>query len=459
MQPDARAVSTGSAQLFLDDDLVAAAQNVTRTWHPLEKSGASPVLTPVEPERVILLYGTVLREPDRDHEYRMWYFVHNNGGEVWLAHAESDDGVEWSRPALNQSDIAPNALAVPEQWRLIGLAGIVRDPNDVPEDERYKLMASVAHAESKEKRYLLAASPDGIVWHEVGTFIPDDPAYPDTCCFTIEPGTGRYLLYTRMKYAPPEVLAQDAPNFFGRAVALCTSDDFRTWSPHRRVMNVTTDDPLGTEIYSVMPYPAGDQWIGLHQIHQSMPTVGLVDIGVSHSRDGVRWQRERETVLPNGGPGEWDRYNQSVATQLVRVDDECRVYYSGRLYRHGEYRRAELPDTGPTAASIGFATIGVDRWCSMSASFDGGGSLTTQPVSLPSDALSINAASRFGEVVVEALDPNGGDVLATSNPVRGDGIALPVVWETGDLPSGRSVALRFRLTNARLYAWTSGAPA
>ena len=70
---------------------------------------------------------------------------------------------------------------------------------------------------------------------------------------------------------------------------------------------------------------------------------------------------------------------------------------------------------------------------------------------LKSAALRLNAKSDFGEIRVEILAPEG-QVLARSAPIQRDGLNLAVEWkESFPLPSV-PVALRFKLTNARLFA-------
>lgn len=409
-------------------------------------------MMPDSNEREILLFGTVIRDSER---YRMWYFAHPVRGETdsyIIAYAESTDGIEWQRPNLALLDIAPNAVIDLERWRIIGFAGVIVDPSGCPESKRYKAILSVMERSEQQKTYLLLTSPDGYTWNEAGTFTPDAPAYPDTCCFTWDPFRDRYVLYSRSRFAPADVHRQDSPNFFGRAQSICTSEDFQNWETGPIVMHVTADDLPGTEIYSLMAYPASNGWIGLHQIHRSQPTEGLVDIRFSHSSDGTSWIHTDEIALPNGEPGEWDRFNQSVASSLVTDDAEHRIYYSGRLYRHGEYRRAGYADTGPRSSSIGMATIRRDGWCSLAASFDGG-TVETELFPLLQGRMYVNAECRFGEIVVEII-PENGDPFR-SLPVRSSGVQVPVMWEQGDsVPSGtQPVRVRFHLTNARFFAW------
>jgi hypothetical protein len=182
-----------------------------------------------------------------------------------------------------------------------------------------------------------------------------------------------------------------------------------------------------------------------------------IDVSVAHSRDGVNWRRERELVLPNGGIGEWDRFNQCASITPVIVGDEIWVYYSGRTYRHGEHKQASFSDSGPMHSAIGLATLRLDGWCSLGASFQGG-SVTTRKIDVPTDAhdLVINAKTDWGEVIVDVIGEDG-DVIMTSVPITGDSVRLVTAWpERWGLSavSGQTVRLRFTMRNALLYSWT-----
>ena len=101
--------------------------------------------------------------------------------------------------------------------------------------------------------------------------------------------------------------------------------------------------------------------------------------------------------------------------------------------------------------------------CTSSVGFDGG-SVTTRPVEFEGSnaVLRLNAkADHHARVEVEVLDAQGkslGDYAGDAViPVKGDGVNLSATWKNrksiGEL-AGRSIRLRFKLTNARLYSYT-----
>ena len=92
------AVDIGSEkQLFIDDALIAEAENVTLTMNPPRKTGERCIVAdkPWESHRVCA-YNTVIE----DGVYKMWYDAIAQDGSRWLCYATSTDGVHWEKPDL-----------------------------------------------------------------------------------------------------------------------------------------------------------------------------------------------------------------------------------------------------------------------------------------------------------------------------------------------------------------------
>jgi hypothetical protein len=107
-------------------------------------------------------------------------------------------------------------------------------------------------------------------------------------------------------------------------------------------------------------------------------------------------------------------------------------------------------------SAVGLAKLRLDGYVSLGASYDGG-SLTTVSVTPGGTELHLNAAARFGEIIVEVLSPDG-KVLpgGVSLPVTGNSTDLKVSWPDGTprpLMQGHPVQLRFTIRNARLYSY------
>ncbi|MBI3922460.1 MAG: hypothetical protein HY318_13645, partial [Armatimonadetes bacterium] len=180
------------------------------------------------------------------------------------------------------------------------------------------------------------------------------------------------------------------------------------------------------------------------------------------SRDCRRWERcpSEAPLLACGGAGEWNRFIcHNGGSPPIRVNDRLYIYYRGAPRRHGPY---EGTDDGKSPICVGLASLRVDGFASLNASFDGG-EVTTKPWEIDGGSLLLNAKCDYGEIRVELLDeedrPLPGYSLEECVPVCADGVDLPVQWrERPDLAgaAGRTVRLRLHLRNAQLYSYRRG---
>jgi len=270
----------------------------------------------------------------------------------------------------------------------------------------------------------------------------------------------KYVLYGRTKKVLPEVEKAWSTNtwfknwFSGRAVARIESTDFVHWDFTRPdtapvVLMADLDDKPGTEIYSMKVFRYGSAYIGLVQIFDATPDESTLHIELATSRDGVHFTRlnRGKAFIGLGGVGSWDRFNLSLANNdPIAVGDELRIYYGGRLYRHGPYSG---PDKGPERGGIGFATIAKDRFVALEASFDGG-EIVTKPLLVKGEVLHLNARANFGKILVEAVDEVG-KTVATSKPIQRDALDIAVEWQQRP-DFAEPVVLRLKLENAQLFA-------
>jgi hypothetical protein len=474
---DAAIVVDGRRQLFLDDHLIASMRGVRRTVEQAQRFAGNPVLWPTEDWEppMATAYGSVLKDGDT---YRMWY---KSG--MGVAYAESADGIAWTKPRLDLTTIDghPTNILFAKKSKTAGpdafpyfyeLFGVHRDDRDPDASRRYKMgFLSIQWGytgadgdpwHKGQRRGLgVAASPDGIHWTLVNSWATE--AIVDGATHWMwDRDRAQYLLYGRTRKALPEVVAAWSSYpwfnawFSGRAVARVASADFLAWDFSRPetapvVMTADLEDPPGTEIYSMKVFPYESLYIGLVQVFHATPDDSTLDVQLAVSRDSVNFVRvgDRRPFIPVGPIGTWDRFNLSLANNdPIAVGDDLRFYYGGRMYRHGPYAG---PDKGPERSGIGFATVKRDRFVALEASFEGG-EIVTKPLRLRGAALRLNATASFGEITVEALDA-GGAVLARSRPVRREGLDLAVEWrEPFQAPEG-PVSLRFKLENARLFAF------
>jgi hypothetical protein len=479
-QSDAAIVLDGTKQMFLDDYLVARSENVARQIHAVDKYPGNPVLPATEPweNGVAILYGSVLREGDENGpKYRAWYYAAGNVG-----YAESDDGIRWTKPRLGIVEIDGQDTnlvvrrgaegepgSVPYFYEIFGVHRDDREPDPTLRykmgflsiDRDYRGPREDPFHRGQRRGLGVAASPDGIHWKLLDSWATEAICDGGTH-WTFDPTRQKYVLYGRTKHIAPGLLEAWGDNdwvrryFWGRSVTRVESPDLLNWDvtdPGKApvVMTADAEDPPGTEIYSMHGFPYESVYIGLVQVFHNQPGQCHLDIQLAVSRDGVRFSRvgDRRPFIPVGPVGSWDRFNNSVANNPpIPVGDELRFYYGGRTYRHGPYQGN---DKGERGGAIGFGTVRRDRFVSLGASFDGG-RIVTKPLDLRGSRLHLNAKSDFGEIVVEALGPDG-QVIARSTPIREDGLDVPVAWEEGSLDKVRGpIVLRITLRNALVFA-------
>jgi len=476
LSDDAPLALGAKRELFLDEVLIASSRNVTRRIHPAEKHFQNPLLRATEPWEggVPILFGSVLRDGEK---YRMWYYV--PGG---VGYAESADGLAWTKPRVGVVKIGgqdtnlvvrPGASAddpggLPYFYEFFG---VHRDDREPDPQRRYKMgflsidrqyrgpFGSPFHG---DRRGLgVAASSDGTHWRLVDSFATHATVDGATH-WSWDPARGKYLLYGRTKHRDPELLsawkADDwvKRHYWGRSVARAESADFLHWdfSEHKAPMVMTADarDAPGTEIYSMQVFPYETVYVGLVQVFHNRPDACHLDIQLAVSRDSRRFSRvgPREPFLPIGPVGSWDRFNISLANNPpLRVGDTLRFYYGGRNARHGPYQG---PDSGENRGGVGLATVPLDRFVSLGASFDGG-HIITRPLHLSGKHLHLNAKADFGRIDVEVFDATG-KRLAQSKPLCADGLDLPVHWQAGKPQSDWPTPVTFRITlrNALLFS-------
>ena len=500
-------------QLFLDDYIVEETRSLKYSLNHVCKYSQNPVL---RKERLWeghpALFGTVLHSDNST--YKMWYVAQDSEEKhLYQRYALSDDGIHWQRPELDQISSQgrkTNAVfGTPMVPNLSETFNVIYDSSDKDERKRYKMAYKYKEwgrpspykdliyqnydsiFKGLEKKGLqavvdkykdiitrglfldtqtraigTASSPDGIQWESYDSLTIKDIG--DLSHLTIDPITKKYLLYARDFYIPEDVYLKYSEEdwfkniFWGRAVRLLESDDFLNWETGDIVMYADIDDLPGDEIYSMAVFPYEGVYIGLVQMYHAHPDINTLDVQLAVSRDRMNWTRvgNREVFLGLGGIGEWDRFNISIGSQPVPVDNELRFYYSGWTTRH---KLAGVPYEGPDTefhddhkTAIGFASVLKDRFVSYGASFDGG-TLITKLFHFKGEQLHINAKSDHGTIAVRVMDENRRYLEEfESGPFSADSTDMIVEWKhrnLGALGSKRPIMLEFVLRNARLYSF------
>ena len=459
-------VPAGERQLFLDDVDIAKIENLKRTMHKPEKKGAVirvDYLT--SPELTIQTRAAPAWDPE-EKIYKLWCESMGTKG-----YFESPDGLSW-RPG---PETTPGHISA------------VRDPHDPDPKRRYK-----GAWEGK-----FAVSPDGIHWTKI-----DGPKITssDESNFSYNSKEGLFI-HTVKRSGP-----------YGRAVAVATSRDFRTWEDHGLVFHADAEDQkIGKQrikarlnnptlkqteydepsTYSVQIYNMGlflyegiyiglpsvyhqtgrvpPSWPGFKNMHLSPRIRGFVskhgdytgffNIQLVCSRDLKSWKRlgDREPFIETSpvGAGAYDVQTIIGPSAPLIRDDELWFYYTGiKQYAFiTSGRQRGYDDYFSNASAICLAVLRRDGFISLDAGEEEG-TVVTQPFQLQGTKLFVNVDAGNGTLRVEALDGEG-TVLAASAPVKGDLPRSEVNWPEADFAGlkDKTVTLRFTLNNAQLYSY------
>jgi hypothetical protein len=451
-------------QLFLDNDLVEQTENIIRQINRVEKYPGGPIVQPDKPweGNIVLLFGTVMLDHE-DELYKMWYY---SSGDV--GYATSHDGVHWKKPELGiVVRDGQNTNLVIERGNFghfYEFCGVVKDPKDPDPNRRYKAgFVSIQrdyHGEHEapyhrgQRRGLgTAVSPDGIHW----TLEKNFASYEifDISRFFWDERVDRFVLFGRNKLTTEKTKDRWKKYGWGRAVTRIESRDFENWTKEELVLAADARDPEGTEIYSMSVFPYGDLYIGCVQMFYGLPDQGNLDIQLAVSRNGMDFSRvePRESFIPQGDIGTWDRFNISLGNLApVSVGDEQWFYYSGRTYRHSPYKGK---DTGPFYGAIGLAKIKRGRFVSLQASYNGG-SIMTKPLRFNGSHLFVNGNARFGSIEITIFNQKGEPLSGFHTMISGkDHIEIPVVFENANLDDidEKAVKIQFKLVNAQLFGF------
>ena len=421
-------------ELFVDDFLIERLTEAKLVGHRPEAQEA--VISCEEPwEGNTSAYFTLFQDGEL---FRMYY----RGGHWDVAkkmathpeftcYAERRDGIAWTKPKLGLFEFngsKENNII----WTGEGAHCFTpfRDKNpDCPADAKYKALSGMF------KRGLQAdQSADGLQWKLIrsepviteGAFDSQNLAFWDT---------------ERKCYVDYHRTFADGV----RHIMTATSTDFVNWSkPVLLDFGDASSEHLYTNAiqqYSLAPHLL----LGFPTRFQ--PKTQQVEPVFMTSRDGLRFKRWPEALIPITAPAERDGNRSNYMTwgllQLPGRPNELSVYATERYY------------AGPGSRVRRF-TFRIDGFVSVHA--PGRGELLTKPLTFTGKQLTLNfKTAASGSVQVELQDPSGtpipGFTLADCKPLQGDSIDQPVTWST-DLSkiAGQPVRIRFVLADVDLFA-------
>ena len=481
---DTAAVAIGTRrELFVDDYLVErmSGRADLRLHHPTPREVVFETDRPWEGNGCA--YISIFED---DGLFRMYYKawrIHLKEGEgvpdtgLYIAYAESDDGVNWRRPELglveHQGSTANNLIlgeAGPEGKALHGFTPFKDTHPDCPPAQRYKAVGAACGGDAAGLYAL--ASPDGVRW----SLLDEEPIitkgkFDSQNLVFRDPVRGVYRAYVR------DFREQDGVRC--RDIRTATSPDFLHWSePQWLEYPGAPDEQLYTNQilayyrapHILMGFPTryvSREWSptieALPELeHRRLRAASMERYGTATSdglfmtsRDGRVFRRWGEAFLRPGPQleGNWTYGDNYQAWGLVETPSalegaprEISLYATENYWREPtRFRRY---------------TIRLDGFVSLQAPLSGG-EVVTKPLTFEGARLEMNlSTSAAGSIRVEVLDEGGspldGFALKDCWDAVGDKLDYVVSWKGGPDVSalaGRPVRLRFVLKDADLYSF------
>ncbi len=448
--------------LFVDDYLIAASDNVTRSVQQPQRERTAPVIMSKLGRQTGQPFMSVIR--GANGRFRIWYnawrTAEEEADDYWgpgLATMESNDGIRWKAP-LQRLDLP-----------LTVSAGVLDEgPSFQPKNERYKLVYSMAEKPSTPNRDWLktrvAFSADGIKWQwyaAIDTLFPGQGSssqenWGDILNSYYDPIRRQYGLFFRA-YGPytwtnAEGVTQTEPI---RRTGFITSTDFKQWTEPQIIFSPDHRDKGVTEWYGgpAAVQQRGDLMIGMLKVLRDdlvakgapQGAYGMGYTVLAWTRDGVTWQRDTEPFLaPDPTVGAWDHAHAWIDS-VTAVGDELYLYYGGYKWGH-KYEPQE-------DRQIGQVRMPRDRYVARQTETMTG-TLRTPLVTLGTDYLSVNLDASQGWLEMQVLDDTGAVVSACDRLSDVNALQAPMTCSQplSEL-AGEPVQLEFSFRNAGLYAF------
>lgn len=444
----------------------------------------APSLNPEAPDSAAShFYGTVLKEGDR---FRMWYYaVHkrDEAGGIGISpvcYAESEDGIHWEKPVLNQVEwngsTENNLIALGPNPK-VGCSGVsvIFDP-EASDAERYKMVYGkkrrLPNGELDNWIVKTATSPDGIHWEEKPYTVSGEDFAELASLYR---HNGYYLVNSHIRGRGEG----DRPE--GRQGYAWISSDFENWLPEV-APSFKTPEPiegtgygthggtggLYTQVHlGVGATSYGNVVVGLYGMwNQRVPHWGEgginCDLGLVLSHNGIHFEevvKGRPFIHSEDSPATPfpDRDYPTIlcqANSILNVGDETFIYH-GR-WRNVAFQDLKYPDIIAQNywGEVGLARIPRDRWGALGLSEEHPhGSLWTTPVTLAETPnLKVNASSlenlRFA-VTDDRFNPIPGFQQGIASQ-DGDALSAVVKWNNHSLDSlqGRTIRIHIHFTRS-----------
>ena len=506
----------GDVQLFCDDFLLTRGTAASRDY-PVNirftpgnaVKDPAPVMLPGRDapwETGGIYWVTVLHDGGR---FRCWYntgrtaqrdprYPHQRPArepgmvsQMMVAYAESDDGVNWRKPALGLVEMdgstANNVVLRGDIDRYAEGACVFVDPT-APPAERYKML----HRGRTPFGLRGACSGDGLSW----TMYPwgyNIPGLDTQNVANYDPVLGRYVAYIRsnsLKRAGRDVGDRPVlPQGWGRSVARIEAMRFDgphpEWTRPEIVLAPDHEDGLDVDFYNGPWSPYRDLHLMFFSPYHHWS--GKLDLQLAVSRDNRTWIRPTRMpiVVNSDHPGAYDQFRLYAGPGIVPASpDRVALYtrtgqgpHNGAVdatYTPGPWHAAGLRDgETPSDGGMGRVTFGRDRFVGIEAGSELG-IFATREIRFAGRRLTVNAEPTGEEAELrvqvvrgDTTPPAGSFPRHDGPPIEGltfdrcrplnvDALDAPVTWDGGaslGAWAGKPVRLQFHLRRMRVYGF------
>jgi hypothetical protein len=431
-------------QLFLDNLIIEACQDMTKTFHQPTKDPANPVIKQDKPWENSLFFQSANHVVCRDSQnglFKCWYEDVIDGSPEYSlfdgrqCYAESTDGIHWEKPELDivvengrKTNIVLGAGA--DGIESAHSLGVIEDP--FPADDGQRFRALFSHYPPYEGEIRMASSADGIRWtvaDERPCFGKGGSKMGDASMLHYDHWNRTFVAYCRHWYLghaslnprnpvgptnPGPRYPYDFSRQNRRRIFLSESPDMQHWGqPYAILCPDDEDDNLDDGFYGMKYDQAGNLHIGFLNVFHRVRNEIDVQLVFSHDRKRWRHANNHQPWLPQGAPGEWDQHMVNVSSQIVEVGDELLIFYGGANCHHdyhiwGKREGLDHPETRDPSLvryGLGLARLRKEGFASVGSGAVREGLLVTRPFMSDGTGLVINArCGTDGYIVVEVVD-------------------------------------------------------
>jgi hypothetical protein len=472
-----RRVPLGVPQLLVDDHLIEnrfdekfISSTVPHVLHAPQRT-ARPILDADRPWEMGLgvAYPSVVFDAEAN-TFRMYYMVYHEPmrqpgyppGGYFLAYAESDDGLAWTKPVLGLHPWAgstrTNIVMVGERETNPGPV-YAREAAGEGGGRKVRNLLALPEASFQGHRFLilhgdrehyLGTSEDGIHWLEKRQMIL--PLRIDAYQTIVwDDALGEFVAFVRNKVIFGD---RNKPReIWGNVRAVSRVGSPALWAVWDTVpvAVMLPDAEDASRFYEMPVFRYGGVYFGL--LHQTGENPQSIDVELVTSRDGFEWRHVpgRGRLVTRGVRGAWDFGMVFAGAGLLEVADEWWVYYAGFRGYH---------DDRDNRSAIGLLRFRKEGFVSVRAG-DSESTLLTRPFVWPGGVLAVNARAPGGSLQVRATDPKRKEIegfgYGDGDVFSGDEVRRRIRWKNADIRTlaGRLIRLEFKFRRADIFAFVA----